>query len=119
MRRRDLLKFAGATALAAPFLRAARADQLGSTGLMHRSSAAPRRLFQQEDQRDHARTDDCEKLEYIDIAQDTRLCLDRLVDDQNRFPLSIGETCTAGQQMTREQPCSFKIGRAAARYVLH
>jgi hypothetical protein len=27
MRRRDLLKFAGATALAAPFLRAARADQ--------------------------------------------------------------------------------------------
>ena len=27
MRRRDLLKFAGATALAVPFLRAARADQ--------------------------------------------------------------------------------------------
>jgi hypothetical protein len=86
---------------------------------MHRSSGAPRRLLQQEDQRDHARTDDCEKPEYIDIAQDTGLSLDRLVDDQNRFPLSIGETRTAGQQMTAEQSCPFKIGRVAARYVLH
>ena len=34
MRRRDLLKYAGATALAAPFIRTARADQTIKVGVV-------------------------------------------------------------------------------------
>src|SRR5260370_22918787 len=57
----------------------------------------------QQDQGDHAAADNAEILEDIDITQDAGLCLQRSVDNQNRFGLSIGHSCSTAQQVAGER----------------
>src|SRR5258708_9631607 len=67
--------------------------------LVNRCLRSLRWSLHQEDQWDHAAADNAEILEDIDITQDAGLCLERSVDKQNRFGLSIGHSGSAAQQV--------------------
>src|SRR5258708_38421287 len=67
--------------------------------LVNRCLRSLRWSLHQQDQGDHAAADNAEILEDIDITQDAGLCLQRSVDNQNRFSLSIGHSGSAAQQV--------------------
>src|SRR5258708_35288333 len=86
--------------------------------LVNRCLRSLRWSLHQEDQWDHAAADNAEILEDIDITQDAGLCLQRSVDKQNRFGLSIGHSGSAAQQVAGGRACGLGISRATSLRIL-
>src|SRR5258708_36841185 len=86
--------------------------------LVNRCLRSLRWSLHQEDQWDHAAADNAEILEDIDITQDAGLCLQRSVDKQNRFGLSIGHSGSAAQQVAGERSSGLEIYRGNSLHIL-